>query len=202
VKVPAVKRTVLSSPPNVLVLHLVRSMYERGYGAGRNSCEVSFEEEVNVPVGGEDVEAKREGHAATEDEDEEHYMLEHNEKYKLMSVVTHRGVHDYGHYICHRRRRRERKSPRTERLSVNSKGSAISGSMEGIPDERGEGKGGESEESVVGLVLDDGLVNWENQSFSRSKWWETSDEIVIGVQRDDVLSKRKGVYLLFYERTS
>ena len=198
-QVPAVKRTVLSSPPKVLVLHLVRSMYERGYGAGRNSCEVSFEEEVNVPVGGEDVEAKREGQAATDDNDEKHYELQHNEKYRLRSVVTHRGVHDYGHYICYRRRRRERKSPRTDRPPADTQGSAISESMKGIPDEIGEEKGSESEGLVRGP--DDGVVNWESQPFSRRKWWETSDEIVVGVQRDDVLSKRKGVYLLFYERT-
>jgi len=199
VQVPAVKRTVLSSPPKVLVLYLVRSLYDRGYGAGRNSCEVSFEEEVDVPVGGEDVEVKREGQAATDAEDEEHYELDYSEKYKLMSVVTHRGVHDYGHYICYRRRRRERKTPRTDRRSADSKGSAISESMEGITGESGEQKGSESEGLAGGL--EDGLVNWESEPFSRSKWWETSDEIVIGVQRDDVLSKRKGVYLLFYERS-
>jgi hypothetical protein len=211
VKVPAVKRSVLSALPKVLVLHLVRSMYERGYGAGRNSCEVSFDEEVTVPVGGEGVEVNREGHAVIDDvenEEDKGAMSEYSEKYKLMSVVTHRGFHDSGHYICYRRRRRERKDPalRERRMSEGSADSkgflALSEDVEEmVEEEKGDDKGSESEGLVAELVLDEGLVKWEEQSFSRSKWWETSDEIVVGVHRNDVLSKRKGVYLLFYERT-
>ena len=59
VKVPAIKRTTVSKAPRVMAVHLVRSVYERGYGAGRNGCEVTFEEEVSIPVGGETIEQRK-----------------------------------------------------------------------------------------------------------------------------------------------
>jgi hypothetical protein len=36
--------------------------------------------------------------------------------------------------------------------------------------------------------------------YSRNKWWAISDEDVVGVDKMEVLSKRKEVYILFYER--
>jgi ubiquitin carboxyl-terminal hydrolase 16 len=191
-KVPATKKTVLSAAPKVLVLHLVRSVYERGYGAGRNGCEVDFEEDIGVAVDGEDVEIRRIEEVVEDDE-------EYRESYRLMSVVTHRGGHDSGHYICYRRRRRERK-PRRPR---NPESQGDPDVVEKVEEMGAEGDGGdESEGLVVGLGLEDEkLAKWEGQAFSRTKWWETSDESVVGVHVDNVFSKRKGVYLLFYERT-
>jgi ubiquitin C-terminal hydrolase len=192
VKVPATKKTVLSFAPKVLVLHLVRSVYERGYGAGRNGCEVDFEEDIDVAVDGEDVEIRRIEEAVEDDE-------EYRERYRLTSVGTHRGGHDSGHYICYRRRRRERKPRRPRNSEAQEETDAVEKVEEKGP-ERDEGD--ESEGFVVGLGLEDErLAKWEGQSFSRTKWWETSDESVVGVHVDNVLSKRKGVYLLFYERT-
>jgi uncharacterized UBP type Zn finger protein len=85
-----------------MTIHLVRSIYERGLGAGRNSCEVCFDEDISIPLRGEKVDQREEEEAI--DDNADVYQT-----FRLMSVVTHKGSHDSGHYICYRRRKRERK---------------------------------------------------------------------------------------------
>jgi len=190
----------MSRAPRVLAIHLVRSLYERGYGAGRNSCEVSFAEEINVPVGFEASQQQKEEEAIDDDQGEER---DYNENYRLMSVVTHKGYHDSGHYISYRRRKRTRKHynhheplESGEYISlekvVNPKVST-----ENMKDIETETNGPEN--PSVGSEFD-GIVTEVEAPDSRTKWWEISDDVVIGVNRTDVLSKRNGVYLLFYER--
>jgi ubiquitin carboxyl-terminal hydrolase 16 len=195
----AVRKTAISRPPQVLAVHLVRSVYERGYGAERNGCEVTFEEEISIPVCGEAVQRKEE-EAINDDKTE----LDYNEQYRLMSVVTHKGSHDSGHYLCYRRRKRTSK-PRNHR---RPKGREIKASVihdaNGIHEDEIDDVADKSDESGENVVKSepDKSVPQIEQPDSRTKWWETSDEIVKGVNRADVLSKQKGVYILFYERTS
>jgi ubiquitin carboxyl-terminal hydrolase 1 len=125
------------------------------------------------------------------------------EWYKLMSVVTHKGLHDSGHYICYRRRKRERKTHR--RLSVSQMTKAVTAiqNAEAVSDDKGQaapGKREELEDGVIGSGANEEDVQIE-LVYSRRKWWEISDEVVTGVSKTDMLSKRNGVYILFYERT-
>lgn len=53
----------------------------------------------------------------------------------------------------------------------------------------------------MGLGFEEEISRPIEQVDSRTKWWEISDEVVLGVSKVDVLAKRKGVYILFYERT-
>lgn len=170
-------------------------MYERGSGAGRNGCEVAFEEDIVIPVDGEEIERQRNEDAV---EDEEDY----SSRYRLMSMITHKGWHDGGHYICYRRRKRERKQRRSHEAgkgkvvgAMEEQGKGVNHSVDDVGDSD-EGREG-VEKEVVGLGLEDTGVE---QVDSRIKWWEISDEVVNGVSKDDVLSKRKGVYILFYEK--
>jgi ubiquitin carboxyl-terminal hydrolase 16 len=201
-KVPAIKTTTVSRPPQVLAIHLVRSVYERGYGAGRNGCEVTFDEDINIPMGGADVEQRRVGAAVEEDEEDE-FM----EKYRLRSVVTHKGWHDSGHYLCYRRRKRDRK-PHRERSSMAStleSKDTVTHEVQEITEEKAVEDKGEESEGVAGLGFEEEIAKIDkidySQRDSRTRWWEISDEVVLAVNRSDVLSKRKGVYILFYERT-
>jgi ubiquitin carboxyl-terminal hydrolase 16 len=224
-------------------------------GAARNSCEVSFPEFFAIPG--------------------------LSEAYKLVSVVTHRGWHDSGHYICYRRRKRlARQIQETKRISSrehdefgmdiekddpieSKKGDneetevlsdvqdQIDVGIEAAGDETGE----KSEVQILGdhpltiaeiiekhhdkeksePTLDDTRKGdnpeaktqiqtstepqtqvSENYAIplkpkrkedllseppeSHSKWWEISDESVVGVTREDVLSKQKGAYILFYQK--
>jgi len=202
VKTPATKRTVISRAPQVLAVHLVRSMYERGSGAGRNGCEVTFEEDIVISVDGEEIERRR-YEDAVEDE------ADFSSRYRLMSVITHKGWHDGGHYICYRRRKRERKQRRSHEAGKGKVVGAMEEQEKGVNhsvDDVGDSDDGLEgvEKEVVGLGLEDTGVEQVDsgveQVDSRTKWWEISDEVVNGVSKDDVLSKRKGVYILFYEK--
>jgi ubiquitin carboxyl-terminal hydrolase 16 len=178
-KTAAMKVTVISKPPRVLAIHLVRSTYERGLGAGRNSCEVSFDEDIEIPLGGEDVEKLEDVEAKLE--------------YRLRSVVTHRGWHDSGHYVCYRRRKKSRKRRQSNNDSLSKEETA---SGNGETDRRDISEDEEGGESKSGSDEDSSPVDLPD---SKTRWWELSDENVTGVNRLDVLAKRRGVYLLFYE---
>ena len=197
VKVPAIKQTSVSKAPRVMAVHLVRSMYERGYGAGRNGCEVTFEEEVSIPVGGEAIEQRKEEEVVEDDAE-----IDYTERYRLMSVVTHKGGHDSGHYICYRRRKKTL-NPKRQHIEPSGTPETKSAVIAEVRLEKGEDgiNKGEESDAVLGLGLDERVTRIEKPD-SRTKWWEISDEVVNGVNRSDVLSKRKGVYILFYERTS
>lgn len=128
------------------------------------------------------------------------------ERYRLRSVVTHKGWHDSGHYICYRRRKRTAKPHRERSLEgIDFKGD-VTENVEEILEEKEGGTGGgedkgEESDGIVGLGFEEEISRPIEQVDSRTKWWEISDEVVLGVSKVDVLAKRKGVYILFYERT-
>jgi ubiquitin carboxyl-terminal hydrolase 16 len=65
--------------PKVLAIHLSRSIFDASLSSQKNSAKVTFPEEL--PLGG----------------------LLRQQKYKLLSVVTHKGSHHSGHYESFRR---------------------------------------------------------------------------------------------------
>jgi len=145
---------------------------------------------------------QRRAESAVEDEDEGDEVIE---RYRLRSVVTHKGWHDSGHYICYRRRKRTAK-PHRERPSTAASEikQEVTENVQEILEEKESGeeedKGNESD-GIVGLGFEEEISRPIEQVDSRTKWWEISDEVVLGVNKADVLAKRKGVYILFYERT-
>ena len=180
----------------MLAIHLVRSIYERGYGAGRNGCEVTFEEDLKIPIGGDEI-AQQKAEFAVEDDDEDFV-----ESYCLRSVVTHKGWHDSGHYICYRRRKR---TARPNRELSSAGGSEVivgetTHNVQETPERKADEDKGEGSDVVLGLEFEEESTRPIERADSRTKWWEISDEVVLGVSKGDVLAKRKGVYILFYER--
>ncbi|KAK6527039.1 hypothetical protein TWF281_010234 [Arthrobotrys megalospora] len=77
VKSRIAKRTYFAHCPNVLSIHLSRSIFD--YYSRKNSCKVAFPEELLLGP------------------------LLHRSKYRLLGLITHRGSHDSGHYECYRR---------------------------------------------------------------------------------------------------
>ncbi|KAK4128283.1 cysteine proteinase [Parathielavia appendiculata] len=65
--------------PKILAIHLSRSIFDASHSSLKNSAKVAFPEEL--PLGG----------------------LLRQQKYKLLSVVTHKGSHNSGHYESFRR---------------------------------------------------------------------------------------------------
>lgn len=86
IKSTIVKKTVVVDSPDVLILHLSRSVFD-GMGYQKNTCNVSFEEELVV----------------------NRQVIENNkcvgirkDSYKLRSMLRHQGSHSTGHYECFR----------------------------------------------------------------------------------------------------
>ncbi|KAK6508439.1 hypothetical protein TWF506_010530 [Arthrobotrys conoides] len=77
VKSRIAKRTYFAHCPNVLAIHLSRSIFD--YYSRKNGCKVAFPEELLLGP------------------------LLNRSKYKLLGLITHRGSHDSGHYECYRR---------------------------------------------------------------------------------------------------
>ncbi|KAK6512345.1 hypothetical protein TWF481_001233 [Arthrobotrys musiformis] len=77
VKSRIAKRTYFAHCPDVLAIHLSRSIFD--YYSRKNGCKVSFPEELLLGP------------------------LLSRSKYKLLGLITHRGSHDSGHYECYRR---------------------------------------------------------------------------------------------------
>ncbi|KAK6333220.1 hypothetical protein TWF718_011042 [Orbilia javanica] len=77
VKSRIARRTYFAHCPNVLAIHLSRSIFD--YYSRKNSCKVAFPEELLLGP-----------------------LLDRS-KYKLLGLITHRGSHDSGHYECYRR---------------------------------------------------------------------------------------------------
>lgn len=81
-----VKKTVVVQAPNILVMHLSRSMFD-GMSYARNSCGVAFEEVL----------------------DSQEQVIRNNKcvginpvSYRLRAIVKHAGSHSQGHYECYR----------------------------------------------------------------------------------------------------
>lgn len=83
-----VKKTVVVNSPDVLVIHLSRSVFN-GMGYQKNTCNVLFDEELEV---------------RTQVIEDNKCVRFKPEKYLLKAVVRHHGSHSAGHYECFRRK--------------------------------------------------------------------------------------------------
>jgi ubiquitin carboxyl-terminal hydrolase 16 len=83
---PIAKSTRFQALPQVLVIHLSRSIYG-GYGASRNSCKVSIVENLEL------FESQGTGP-----------FDKQKVQYKLSAMIRHKGTHQTGHYECFRRK--------------------------------------------------------------------------------------------------
>lgn len=93
-----VKKTLIVQAPDLLTIHLSRSMFT-GQFFTRNGCRVEFNETLNIKLDEKllkvyNEKAKKENHELlTQDE---------NITYRLRSVIRHQGTHNAGHYECFR----------------------------------------------------------------------------------------------------
>lgn len=96
----ATKQVLLATPPPVLVLHLNRSSFSTGaWGASKNNARVVFREYLDVSpfTTGTALHADAFRPLST-------HGARGSLRYQLRGVVTHYGTHNYGHYVCFRRR--------------------------------------------------------------------------------------------------
>lgn len=96
----ATKQVLLAAPPPVLVLHLNRSSFSLGaYGASKNHARVVFREWLDVTPFTTGAALHTEAFRPLSTRGARGSV-----RYQLRGVVTHYGSHNYGHYVCFRRR--------------------------------------------------------------------------------------------------
>lgn len=99
---PIAKSTQFHALPEILAIHLSRSIYA-GYGASRNSCKVSVPEYLELM---EDFPAQEEPVQGESVEDKIKSLLggKRAVQYVLVAMIRHKGTHYAGHYECYRRK--------------------------------------------------------------------------------------------------
>ncbi|PWN21065.1 cysteine proteinase, partial [Microstroma glucosiphilum] len=156
--ITATKQTVFSRPPQTLVVHLNRSIYQ-GMGAGKNNTRVFFQEYLDLAkwcitsgvesdaIKGMNETSQRPAKSGTQEEDWTHRLTTSRTVYRLDSLVVHYGGHSFGHYVSFRRRPRRRPLPQQQ----ETKGIALS------EDEEDDGWLRISDDSVTHVSLREAL---------------------------------------------
>ncbi|KAI2623369.1 cysteine proteinase [Hypoxylon sp. NC1633] len=198
------KQIAIARPPQSLAIHMNRSVFDESTGHMRkNLAAVRFPRTLDLgpwclgSAGGpvslvdNDVNA-----SASASEDEERWvtdpvssMVSGDQKssrisgpiYELRAVITHKGHHENGHYICYRKHP-YRSSERSDAKVKHSD----------LLDEDDCGTS-DDENMLVG-----GHSGANTESDIKSKWWQLSDESVLEVTEDEVLAQG-GVFMLFYD---
>jgi ubiquitin carboxyl-terminal hydrolase 1 len=164
------RQAVVARPPNALVIHINRSVFDELTGAQmKNYADVRFPKDLDL---GPWCLGSRSGSEEEWSEDPTSSMIADLDEdiasspfqYTLRAVVTHYGRHENGHYICYRKHQPASNNHETQ--SNSEKDSSYS-ERESPP--------------------------------SDQAWWRLSDEDVSKVSEEAVLSQG-GVFMLFYER--
>lgn len=104
-----VKQSYLSRPPALLCIHVNRSVFDpRTYMVRKNNAKIDFPLELDMSdfvASVDDINS--DARLEFRKQDEEAKKLDRGDtlKYKLKSVISHFGTHNYGHYIAFRKHR-------------------------------------------------------------------------------------------------
>lgn len=215
------KQVAIGRPPPSLVMHMNRSVFNpMTFQSYKNLAAVQFPKTLDLGpwcIGSAervDIALKMEtqsdeAQSAEDMGDKEQWVLDATESmvagdahpskisgpiYELRAVVTHYGRHENGHYVCYRKHPRETaktaKRTKVEREAnqpPNLMGDELSDSVASINDDQ-------VDHAVTGAAdLEEPYVE-----DTGSDWWRLSDETVIKVSEQDVLSQG-GVFMLFYD---
>lgn len=181
------KQTRLQSLPDILCIHLSRSIYGQG-GAARNSCQVEITEYLNFSTG----------------------------RYKLQALVKHSGTHFQGHYECLRRKDLDvwkyvrPAKPETCKTEKADTSPAARGVMEEETNDHSKDRlpfpltqtpsvDVSAISSKTGSLSTLPIVK---NKLSKYPFWLVSDEKVYETTLSHVMNQRSSVYLLFYARVS
>lgn len=102
-----VKQSYLSRPPALLCIHVNRSVFDpRTYMVRKNNAKIDFPLELDLSdfvASIDDI--NTDARLEFRKQDEETTKLDRGDllKYKLKSVISHFGTHNYGHYIAFRK---------------------------------------------------------------------------------------------------
>ncbi|KAK2602762.1 hypothetical protein N8I77_009269 [Diaporthe amygdali] len=211
------KQVVIGRPPPSLVMHMNRSVFDPStFRSYKNLAAVEFPMTLDLgPWCIGSAEGKPASEAATPQgavshenaTDKEQWVLDarksmvagdaHPSKisgpiYELRAVVTHYGRHENGHYVCYRRGNTDLDTDGVEKVVED---------LDQPPNLAGDDFPGEADSLSENRLDEASPPTGTEEPYSEepgSQWWRLSDETVIKVSEQDVLSQG-GVFMLFYD---
>jgi ubiquitin carboxyl-terminal hydrolase 1 len=191
------KQIVLARPPQSLVVHMNRSVFNERTGEMlKNRAAVRFPSDLDL--GPWCLGSRIPPEAAEAAEDEEDWLLDprlsmiagsqgrprmEGPIYELCGVVTHHGAHNNGHYVCYRKHGRVK---RDSDLEQAEKPAQLSADVDMAP----------MDDSV--MTTDCKQSNQQVEPDDEPQWWELSDDDVTKVDEKFVFSL-SDVFMLFYD---
>jgi len=157
------KHTSIAKFPPVLAIHLSRSVFDPSAFSTKNTARVEFSE---VLVLGS--------------------MGEKRRKYRLSTMITHRGGHNSGHYETFRRVKEDELADRDTSTNATHGMDATQDEMEQWKAETGKEKHERNRARKHRPKVSD-------------RWWRISDDKISECRTKDMLSMQTEVYILFYE---
>ncbi|KAI9798187.1 MAG: hypothetical protein M1833_004936 [Piccolia ochrophora] len=184
------KHVRVTAFPEILAIHLSRSVYDIASTSTKNSAKVAFPE--HLALGG---------------------ILD-REDYKLFGVVTHKGGHNSGHYETFRRQIQDASCStlNTSHSEVAESVTPPSGPSVTNPPSSEAVASAEASSVAEPSVVPPKLSNADTDAStapkarraprkekSQGRWWRISDDKVRESKMSEVLGMQSEAYLLFYE---
>ncbi|KAI9149356.1 ubiquitin C-terminal hydrolase [Paramyrothecium foliicola] len=188
------KQIVIARPPQSLVVHMNRSVFDPStFDMMKNSAPVRFPLTLDLGpwcLGS----AEASDHAA--DDGSEQWQINANTSmiagdegtsrltgpiYELKAAVTHSGRHENGHYICYRKYPRHEKPQKRSKMEIERDGPPEDDVMDGANSSDGKAGAGAFRKGEP------------------TEWWRLSDHNVSKVDESTVMSLSPGVFMLFYD---
>jgi ubiquitin carboxyl-terminal hydrolase 1 len=100
------KQAMFAKPPKTLCLHVNRSTYLPTGEIYKNTCQIKFPELLDLTPFCTNGTLHTQPHLPISEQLEVDDSLNQqlSVKYRLMSIIVHYGSHDFGHFICYKRR--------------------------------------------------------------------------------------------------
>lgn len=211
------KQAVVARPPQSLVVHVNRSVFDERTGRmWKNPAAVRFPTVLDLGPWCLGSAAPRPPHASRGDDDEvvgaeeEQWLLGPGQSmvagaegesrilgpmYELRAVITHHGRHENGHYVCYRRYPKRKGEDKPAQLAGGK--ADVDEEVDGIPGLEGRGDTRRGDDAA-GLRHAQQEEEGEEEEAGGSQWWRLSDQDVTKVEEETVLAQ-SGVFMLFYD---
>lgn len=192
------KQIVVARPPQSLVVHMNRSVFDPStFNMIKNSAPVRFPLSLDLGpwcLGSSNAFGPKNTIDGTKDEQwhmgprssmvasESGPSRMSGPIYELKAAVTHYGRHDNGHYICYRKYPKAPESAAEPTTAQEEEDDIDDSDSDGDNDEEGNSDS------------DDGIIPPRDDA-----WWRLSDHNVSEVSEDVITGLAPGVFMLFYE---
>mgnify|MGYP005989109465 CR=1 FL=1 len=200
------KQIVVARPPQSLVLHVNRSVFDPStFDMIKNSAPVRFPGTLDLgpwclgsssafgpknKLSGGSEELWHTGPRSSMIAGDSGPSRLTGPIYELRAAVTHYGRHENGHYICYKKYPKAPSAPQEKEKSETAGGETS---------EKEEGEAPAEEDSNT-PKLDEDITEEETvPAEPEDTWWRLSDHNVSPVSDDVIMSLAPGVFMLFYE---